>query len=240
MKINEPQESPLFADVPKDYVYWPVPVNGQRMFYPNSLKNMRDKVATTLGQSPDVRLLPLWMSSQQRTGSTLGYTAAWVICYTKPGYSETIKNNILVSLTSDITQTTAGTNILRGKTSSFYVGMPVTFSATLGGIVSGTVYYIKEIISTNSFTLTSVSGRAIVTLTDWTGTGMTLTKTAWAGALNEINFALDRFTVDKSQTFNYGANPPTWASLPSGTPKPDPKDSKDFHVLFPRKTILPN
>ena len=40
------------------------------------------------------RLLPLWMTSQQANGGTLGYTQAWVICYTKPGFSVTIKNNI--------------------------------------------------------------------------------------------------------------------------------------------------
>lgn len=60
--------------------------------------------------------------------------------------------------------------------------------------------------------------------------------------LNDINFKIDRFTVDKSITYNYdnNVNPPAWTTLPSATPSPDPRDSKDFHVLFPRKTILPN
>lgn len=60
--------------------------------------------------------------------------------------------------------------------------------------------------------------------------------------LNQINFRIDRFTVDKSTTFNYDKNvsPPAWTGLPSASPVPDPLDSKDFYVLFPRKTILPN
>jgi hypothetical protein len=60
--------------------------------------------------------------------------------------------------------------------------------------------------------------------------------------LNEINFRLDRFTVDKSATYNFNTllNPPAWTELPSATPVPDPKDENDFHVLFPRKTILPD
>lgn len=60
--------------------------------------------------------------------------------------------------------------------------------------------------------------------------------------LNQINFRIDRFTVDKSITFNYDKNlsPPAWTGLPSASPVPDPTDSKDFYVLFPRKTILPN
>ena len=60
--------------------------------------------------------------------------------------------------------------------------------------------------------------------------------------LNRINFKIDRFSVDKSLTYNYDNNtsPPAWTDLPSGTPVPDPIDSKDFYVLFPRKTILPD
>ena len=60
--------------------------------------------------------------------------------------------------------------------------------------------------------------------------------------MNTINFQLDRFTVDKSVTYDYDKNitPPAWTGLPSATPTPDPIDNKDFYVLFPRKTILPD
>lgn len=138
-----------------------------RTLYPNSLFNMRNRVGQVLGQEFDSTLLPKWMTSQQANGSTLGYTQAWVICYTKPGFAETIKNNI---------------NNLWLKP-------------------EGTPY-----------------------------------------RLNEINFKIDRFSVNKSITYNYDKNtsPPAWTGLPSATPVPDPLDSKNFYVLFPRKTILPN
>jgi len=60
--------------------------------------------------------------------------------------------------------------------------------------------------------------------------------------LNTINFQLDRITVDKSATFDYDNNvsPPAWTGLPSASPEPNPIDSEDFHVLFPRRTILPD
>lgn len=138
-----------------------------RLLYPNSLVNMRSRVGANLGQEYDFRLLPKWMTSQQANGSTLGFTPAWVIAYCKPGYAQTVLNNI---------------------------------------------------------------------------------QTMWVDALdrpytlNEINFRIDRFTVDKSITYNYDNNvsPPAWTTLPSATPSPDPKNTKDFHVLFPRKTILPD
>jgi hypothetical protein len=138
-----------------------------RYLYPNSLFNMRNRVAQVLGQEYDSRLLPLWMTSQQSNGSTLGYTQAWVIAYTKPGYAETVKNNI------------------------------------------------------NTLWVDSLGNNY---------------------RLNQINFNIDRFTVDKSATYNYDTNtqPPSWTGLPSGTPVPSPLDSKDFYVLFPRQTILPN
>jgi len=139
-----------------------------RLLYPNSLPNMRNRVGQTLGQQDDFRLLPTWMTSQQSNGSTLGFTPAWVICYTKPGFAEKVKNNIVNNW--------------------------------------------KEPITNRKY------------------------------VLNEINFQIDRFTVDKRLTYNYDTTltPPSWTQLPSATPTPDPLDSKNFYVLMPRKTILPD
>jgi hypothetical protein len=138
-----------------------------RELYPNSLFNMRNRVGEVLGQETDSTLLPLWMTSQQENGSTLGYTQAWVICYTKPGYSKIVKNNI---------------NTMWNRPD----GLPYS--------------------------------------------------------LNKINFKIDRFSVNKEITYNYDNNvsPPAWTTLPSATPIPNPTNAKDFYVLFPRKTILPN
>lgn len=132
-----------------------------RTLYPNSLFNMRNRVGQVVGQEFDSRLLPTWMTSQQENGGTLGYTQAWVICYTLPGLANTIKENI---------------------------------------------------------------------------------ENNWPYKLNQINFKIDRFSVDKSSTFNYDnyLDPAAWTSLPSGSPVPNPLDSKDFYVLFPRQTILPD
>jgi len=60
-------------------------------------------------------------------------------------------------------------------------------------------------------------------------------------SLNKINFKIDRFTVNKSDTYNYDTTvkPPVWTGLPSATPPPVPSDSDDFYVLFPQETILP-
>jgi hypothetical protein len=49
---------------------------------------MRDQVIDVVGQISTK--LPLWMTSQQTDGRVLGFTPAWVMCYTKPGRSQQI------------------------------------------------------------------------------------------------------------------------------------------------------
>jgi hypothetical protein len=56
--------------------------------YPNSLVNMRDQVIDVVGQISSK--LPLWMTSKQANGRVLGFTPAWVMCYTKPGRGQQI------------------------------------------------------------------------------------------------------------------------------------------------------
>lgn len=158
----------VFTSYEKPDYYTSLTPGFARVLYPNSLPNMRTRVGQELGQEYNSNLLPLWMTSQQKNGSTLGYTPAWVIAYTKPGYADIVKSNIENNWKNTVTNT------------------PYT--------------------------------------------------------LNTINFTIDRFTVDKSVTFNYDKNvsPPSWTGLPSASPTPNPLDSKDFYVLFPRKTILPD
>jgi hypothetical protein len=124
---------------------------------PNSLINMRQQINTVIGESDRVEVLPLWMRSQQLNGNTLGYVPAWVICYTKPGNSEFVADNI---------------------------------------------------------------------------------RTLWNHTLNELNFELEKFEIDKSMTYDYDSSTETWASLPSAQPAVT-NDSKDVYIYYPRKTILP-
>lgn len=128
--------------------------------YPASTVNMQNELLRYVKQNTNQNLLPKWMTSQQADGNTLGFVRAWVVCYTKPGYSQTIVDNI---------------------------------------------------------------------------------NNNWDHTLNMIDFSVDRFIVDKSNTFDYNINltVPAWTQLPSNTPTPVPINQYDMPVLFPRKTILP-
>jgi hypothetical protein len=70
----------------------------------------------------------------------------------------------------------------------------------------------------------------------------------WPYKLNEIEFKMDRFEVDRSMTWNYLGKTfpqplypdgrPIWDTLPSAQP-PVTNNSRDSYVYFPYKTILP-
>ena len=195
-----------------------------RILYPNSLLNMRNRIAEVVGQEYNSKLLPRWMTSQQENGSTLGYTQAWVMCYVLP--------RIVVD------------------------GIPLTYDEfTKTGLNRANYQSYAEIIKSN---IQTTSG--------------TPASTSWPYTLNQINFKLDRFSVDKSLTYNYingvkfdiqtedrvpilteipseeittegipdPTKPPQWMSLPSASPTPVPLNSDNFYVLFPRQTILPD
>jgi hypothetical protein len=138
---------------------------------------MRQQVVDVLGQNQNYELLPLWMTSQQRNGSTLGFTPAWVIAYCKPG----------------LTTLPDGTEVSYAQ-------------------------YIQYQIQNN-----------------W------LNPVGEEQTLNLINFKIDRFSVNKSATYNFDntLSPPAWTALPSADPTPTPVDAKDFYVLFEQQTILP-
>lgn len=256
-------------------IYWPrlIPLPSitpgfVRTVYPNSLPNMRQQVVDELGQTQNYEILPLWMTSQQRNGSTLGFTPAWVIAYCRPN----IVTLPSITVTScDETAFTLGS----GNTNDLSVGDLITFNSNImfGDISRGQNYYIHSIPNSTSFTISRTAGGPILALNSGSGTMIaqpyvTITlpngtishsptyaeyiqyqiRNNWTNAvgepqtLNTVNFKIDRFSVNKSATYNYDnyLNPPAWTSFPSAAPTPDPIDSQDFYVLFEQETILPD
>lgn len=218
-----------------------------RLLYPNSLDNMRKRVEQDLGIDNNFRKLPLWMTSQQRDGNTLGFTPAWVICYTKP--SPAIE--IVVTQTLDFPDVM----ILQSIEGISVNGQIVFTGSTFGNILSNKVYYVVAVnVSQKSIVLSETKNGIPITLFAETGL-MNGTfdlgsyaeiiksniENNWPYQLNQINFKIDRFTVDKQMTYdlNTYTNPKVWNQYPSASPEPNPEDSQNFYVLFPRPTILP-
>lgn len=221
-----------------------------RILYPNSLTNMRERVEQELGVSYDYSKLPLWMTSQQLDGNTLGYTPAWVIAYTKP------VELIITEATETLSEFNA---IVLDSVEGIVPGRQIVFTGnTFGNILSNQIYFVKSIGVTGyptAITISKTKDGVVYPLYAETGT-MTATfnpgsyaeiikeriENDWPFTLNQIDFKIDRFSVDKQLTYDYDniIDPNVWTEYPSATPVPDPTDSQDFYVLFPQKTILPN
>ena len=218
-----------------------------RILYPNSLENMRKRIEQELGANYNFRLLPLWMTSQQNDGNTLGFTPAWVIAYTK--LPEPIA--LVATATNELTNT-----IQLSSVTDLVEGGEIVFSGnTFGGIKPRTKYYVASVNSlTNRIQVSLTQYGDVLSLETGSGTMPCVfdaisyaqvikrrIETDWDHTLNQINFQIDRFTVGKTLTYNYDTklDPKVWTRYPSATPEPDPSDSEDFYVLFPQKTILP-
>lgn len=221
-------------------ITWPVPINGsKRTLYPNSLPNMREQIKDQIGYNASSKLLPLWMSCQQENGSTIGYIPVWVICYTKPGYSQIIKNNILTPFAGEfpvISTSVVDNSIEVATTVGFYRGMRVKFSGiAFGNITIGVQYYVHTILSEKHFTITTSLFNGPVPLTSATGE-MFVEHVPWEYTLNILNFKTDRFEIGKALTFDYDPGSESWGVLPSGV---DQTDSHDEYIFW-QKNILGN
>lgn len=140
-------------------ILWPEKINGQsRFLYPASLENMQDQIYRSLGSITDSSVLPLWMRSIQPSGSTVGFISAFVLCYTKPGCSSVIKNNI---------------------------------------------------------------------------------EMLWDHKLNEIQFTIDRFIIDRSMTYQYNPVVGQWETLPTDVlpSSTQQKNARDSIVFFNRNIL---
>ena len=84
----------------------------------------------------------------------------------------------------------SGTSYMSGATSNMIANMPIQFTGTaLGGVTTGTVYYINDIIDASSFTISSALNTVTVTTTDNVAKTMTVTATGALEPLNPIIFS---------------------------------------------------
>ena len=67
-------------------ITWPTNNEGITSVYPNSFPNMYQRIGDNIGYE-NRSILPTWMTSTQTDGTVLGFTRAFVICYTQPNKS---------------------------------------------------------------------------------------------------------------------------------------------------------
>lgn len=88
-----------------------------------------------------------------------------------------------------VTNTTTSTNVITtsGNTTQLYTDLPVIFTGTtFGGITAGTTYYIRNVVTSNTFTVSSAVGGANASLSTASGT-------MYANPLTYLYIASDDF-----------------------------------------------
>lgn len=192
-----------------------------RILYPNSLENMRKRVSQELGADYNYRLLPLWMTSQQSDGNTLGFTPAWVICYTKPA----VKFEFAATGTYDSTQTPPN-SIRVVSTDGLEIGGTVEFSGNIfGSIKPNTKYYIVSVDQANKTIQISIyKNGAVLLLTSTTDKTTTLTQaiidadsTANIRVTSTQNFSSRGYLRIEEEIIQYtGVTPNTFTGITRG------------------------
>jgi hypothetical protein len=99
----------------------------------------------------------------------INYPVTTISAYTGGGYVWLVDSYYVV--TQIATNTTTSTNrITVTSTSQLVVNTPVIFTGiTFGGIVEGTTYYIKEIVNSTQFTISSTRDGSVFTLSTASG-----------------------------------------------------------------------
>ena len=131
----------------------------------------------------------------------------------------TTSSYLLTTLTLAVSDTTATTNLVTCEsTNTLFIGMPVIFSSSVGGIVSSTVYYIQSIPNSTQFTLSASWGGAQLALSTATTSTVNLQQTTTNLSLNQpVVFTGTTFgnivagtvyyvkTIDSTTTFTVSA-----------------------------------
>lgn len=76
-------------------VYWPRMINNQTsVVYPNSIVNMKSQITQHVEVVSRTADIPLWMTTIQKTGRSIGFIPCWVLCYANPGYGKNMATEI--------------------------------------------------------------------------------------------------------------------------------------------------
>jgi len=235
-------------------VTWPYPIPVEsgttQTVYPNSLTNMRDQLGTTLNQNLDQSLYPRWMVSQQRDGSTLGFTPAWVICYTKPNMSETVKNRILTLWPYKLNAINFVIDrLVVDKSSTFNYDSTTSTWTNLPGAQTASVDVIRtRDPNTMVNEITAAPATPTNTIAYWSvNMPIKFSGTEFGGILaNTVYYVKSIDTVNNRFTISASLNTQdvilfTDSGLMTATPvypAVTPLDGKNIEVLFDRQNIL--
>lgn len=134
----------------------------------------------------------------------------------RTGFDFIIRDYPLVSVITTVTATTTSTNILTcTDTSELFIGMPIQFRGTIfGGVAINTTYYVKEVITDTTFTISDTRGAAP---TYTPGTVFALSTASGSMTINRIEPLPITLTIsnrdDTAGTFTLVMDESVWETI---------------------------
>jgi len=126
------------------------------------------------GITPENPWASVRYACQQVEAGYLNTNAGTLLTMNKQFMVKEVNNYVQNQFSFYVTSTTGTTLTVGGGgttaqtvTTNLYLGMPISFSASVGNIVAGTTYYVQAIASTTQFSISTTSGGSVFTV----GTG---------------------------------------------------------------------
>ena len=127
-----------------------------------------DSPAPGYGLTIDSPWASIRYACQQVENGYLNPNATQLLAKNKQFFLKEVNN--YVQYTYTVTVSAASTTVFTaGSTTSLYVGMPISFTGTVGGVTAGTTYYVQAIGSTTTFAISATFGGNALPLTAGSG-----------------------------------------------------------------------
>jgi hypothetical protein len=128
-----------------------------------------DNTSPGQGQSIDKPWKTTHFAAKQVENGYLNRNSTAILKKNKQFIMKEISNWVTYTYSVAITASSSGTNaFLCESTANLTVNMPIEFTGTVGGVVAGTKYFVKTIINSTQFTISSIAGGTVVALTTQT------------------------------------------------------------------------
>jgi hypothetical protein len=114
-----------------------------------------DATANGQGTTVDKPWATVRYAAQQIEDGYLNTNAKTALTINKQFLLKETNNYVLNRYSYTITTSTSTTFTAPGGCSTMYVGMPIVFTGTVGGVTAGTTYWVNSVPSSTTFTVTS-------------------------------------------------------------------------------------
>jgi hypothetical protein len=169
-----------------------------------------DSIGNGQGLSLDKPWASLLFACRQIEEGYLNTNAGTLLQINKQFMMKEVNNYLLYTYSFAITSASS-TVFTCSSTAKMNVGMPITFTTTIGGVTVGQIYYVKTIANSTTFSIATTYGGSAIALTPGTGANTANFSYVQSKAERDTGFVLDAVIFDLTHSGNYKTTTATQA-----------------------------